>query len=70
PITSIKGFVETLQDGAIANCVEAEHFLDIIGRQADRLNAIIEDLLSLSRIEQDAEIGEVELKEASVRGAL
>jgi two-component system phosphate regulon sensor histidine kinase PhoR len=51
PVTSIKGFIETLQDGAIDNPEEAKHFLDIISRHTNRLNAIIEDLLSLSRLE-------------------
>ncbi|MBN8549438.1 MAG: PAS domain-containing protein [Deltaproteobacteria bacterium] len=51
PITSIKGFVETLADGAIDNPADARRFLDILIRQADRLNAIFEDLLTLSRIE-------------------
>lgn len=52
PITSIKGFVETLCEGAIDNPVDARRFLEIIGRQADRLNAIFEDLLTLSRVEE------------------
>ncbi len=51
PITSIKGFIETLADGAIDNPQDARRFLDILSRQADRLNAIFEDLLTLSRIE-------------------
>lgn len=53
PITSIKGFVETLLDGADDDPGTARHFLQIVGRQANRLNAIIDDLLSLSRMEQD-----------------
>ncbi len=61
PITSIKGFVETLIDGAIDRPDDARRFLDIISRQADRLNAIIEDLLSLSRIEQEADRGGITL---------
>jgi two-component system phosphate regulon sensor histidine kinase PhoR len=55
PITSIKGFVETLIDGALHDPKDAERFLAIIAKQADRLNAIVEDLLSLARIEEDAE---------------
>ena len=55
PITAIKGSVETLQHGAIEEAESAQRFLDIIARQADRLNAIIEDLLALSRIEQEEE---------------
>ena len=57
PITTIKGFVETLLDGAQEEPAQAERFLQIIRQNADRLHAIIEDLLSLSRLEQaDAEI--------------
>ena len=52
PITSIKGFVETLLDGAIENGETAVHFLSIIQKQSDQLNAIIDDLLSLSRLEK------------------
>ncbi|MGH8014857.1 MAG: histidine kinase dimerization/phospho-acceptor domain-containing protein, partial [Candidatus Zixiibacteriota bacterium] len=62
PITSIKGFVETLIDGAIDDSQEARRFLDIIVRQADRLNSIVDDLLTLSRIEKEYERGEIELR--------
>ena len=63
PVTSIKGFVETLLDGALRNPKDADRFFAIIARQTDRLNAIIEDLLSLSRIEQEAENAEIVFKE-------
>ncbi len=59
PITSIQGFVETLQEGAIHDSKNAASFLEIISRQVERLNAIIEDLLSLSRLEQDPERSEI-----------
>ncbi len=55
PVTSIKGFVETLQEGALRDPQQAEHFLQIIGRHTDRLQAIIEDLLSLSWLENQGE---------------
>ncbi len=55
PITSIQGFVETLQEGAIDDHNAAHNFLGIIARQADRLKRIIEDLLSLSKIQQGME---------------
>jgi two-component system, OmpR family, phosphate regulon sensor histidine kinase PhoR len=70
PITSIKGFVETLLEGAISDPEHAQEFLRIIGRQADRLGAIIEDLLSLSRIEQEAEQGKIHLVGARIKGIL
>ncbi len=59
PITSIKGFVETLMEGATMSQEESQRFLQIIARQANRLHAIIEDLLKLSRIEQESERGEI-----------
>lgn len=70
PITSIKGFIETLQSGAIHEPENAMHFLQIIGRQADRLNQIIEDLLTLSRLEQEEEAGKVSLSLAPLKPVL
>lgn len=61
PLTSIKGYVETLQSGALDNRAEAERFLSIISGQVDRINSIVEDLLSLSRIERDAERQAIDL---------
>ena len=52
PITSIKGFVETLLENTVNNPEDTKRFLEIISRQTNRLNAIIDDLLCLSRIEQ------------------
>jgi two-component system, OmpR family, phosphate regulon sensor histidine kinase PhoR len=51
PITSILGFVETLREGAMEDPDRARRFLEIIHSHANRLNLIIEDLLSLSRLE-------------------
>jgi two-component system phosphate regulon sensor histidine kinase PhoR len=62
PITSIKGFVETLLDGALDDRETARRFLGIISKHSDRLNAIVEDLLSLSKIETEAETGQVYLE--------
>lgn len=55
PVTSIKGFLETLLGGAMNDPVDAKRFLEIAARQTDRLGAIIEDLLELSRIDQDSD---------------
>ncbi|MDG4656541.1 ATP-binding protein [Ectobacillus antri] len=52
PITSIKGFTETLLDGAMEDRKFREHFLSIILKESDRMQSLIEDLLDLSRIEQ------------------
>jgi len=59
PLTSIKGYVEALLDGGKDDPSVAGRFLDIILKQSDRLNLIIEDLLELSKIES----GQVSLKE-------
>lgn len=66
PITSIKGFTETLLDGAAENKEDLHRFLQIINRQADRLQSIVEDLLVLSGIEHDAEKNEIELQPGRV----
>lgn len=52
PITSIRGFAETLLDGAKDDPEDTQRFLEIIMKQARRLEAIVEDLLSLSRLDQ------------------
>lgn len=70
PITSIKGFVETLLAGALQEPENARNFLGIVSRQTDRLNEIIDDLLSLSRIEQDAEQGRVFLTAGRLKTVL
>lgn len=51
PLTSIKGFVETLLEGAIEDKENSVGFLKIIDAHADRLNVLIDDLLELSHIE-------------------
>ncbi|MGH7220218.1 MAG: ATP-binding protein [Nitrospiraceae bacterium] len=51
PLTSIKGYIEALRDGAKDDPETSTKFLDIILKQSDRLNLILEDLLQLSMIE-------------------
>jgi two-component system phosphate regulon sensor histidine kinase PhoR len=50
PLTTIKGYAETLLEGAIKEDV-ASQFVQVINRHADRLTKIVEDLLTLSKIE-------------------
>lgn len=52
PVTSIRGFVETLLDEEIEDPAQRERFLRIVLRHSSRLQTILEDLLSLSRLEQ------------------
>ena len=68
PLTAIKGFVETLQQGNVEKAKEKERFLGIIQKHVDRLNAIIEDLLSLSRIEQENERKEINFQQVKIEG--
>ena len=51
PLTSIQGYAETLLDGALGDEENARQFVLTIQRQAQRLSALISDLLELSRIE-------------------
>jgi len=67
PLTAIKGFVETLHRGSVDNPDEVERFLGIIQKHVDRLSSIVEDLLSLSRIEQEVEGKTIELKAGYVK---
>ena len=70
PIASIRGFVETLLDGAADDPVDNRRFLTIIARQADRLESIIEDLLALSRIEQSEGAGNLPLERTSLAAVI
>jgi two-component system phosphate regulon sensor histidine kinase PhoR len=70
PITSIHGFIETLRDGAIHNPNDAGRFLDIVARQTDRLNSIIEDLLLLCELEQQDETIRVPRQVCGIREIL
>ncbi|MBN1308431.1 MAG: HAMP domain-containing protein [Chitinispirillaceae bacterium] len=70
PLTSVKGFVETLRAGAIDDRNEAERFLQIIDRQVERLSTIVEDLLALSRIEQEAQAHGPQLQRTRVASLL
>jgi two-component system, OmpR family, phosphate regulon sensor histidine kinase PhoR len=51
PLTSIKGFTETLKNGAINDVITREKFLDIINVEADRLTRLINDILIISELE-------------------
>jgi two-component system phosphate regulon sensor histidine kinase PhoR len=70
PVTSIHGFIETLQDGAIDNPETAKRFLNIVARQTDRLNSIIEDLLLLCELEQQDETIRLPRQMCAIRGIL
>ena len=56
PLTALNGFIETLKGAAKDDDVARERFLGIMEREANRMNRLIEDLLSLSKVEADAHI--------------
>jgi two-component system phosphate regulon sensor histidine kinase PhoR len=68
PLTSIKGFVETLQSGAIQDQDKVANFLGIISRQTNRLENLVNDLLELSSLE--SRMIKMDLKETSIQGLI
>jgi two-component system, OmpR family, phosphate regulon sensor histidine kinase PhoR len=70
PLSLIKGFVETLLEGARNDPELATRFLQTIERHTDRLTFLIEDLLSISRLESGGTVmnfQQVDLREATQR---
>lgn len=51
PLTTVKIYTETLIDGAIDDRENAMHFLGVMEKEADRMAALVQDLLELSRID-------------------
>jgi len=72
PLAAVTGFIETLRGHARDDAFAREQFLDIMGVEADRMRRLIDDLLSLSRIEMNEHVkpeGHVNL-EGMVRQAV
>jgi two-component system phosphate regulon sensor histidine kinase PhoR len=70
PLTSIQGFAETLMNPSVTNQKEKDEFIKTIHTQASRLGAIVEDLLSLSRIEKESDRKEIELADENIKATL
>lgn len=67
PLTSIQGFAETLMNPEVAKKPEeVNRFLKIINRHANRLGAIIEDILALSKLERQTDENEIELSQEKI----
>lgn len=67
PLTAIRGFAETLKAGALKDPDSAERFVDVILRHTLRLQALVNDLVALSRAEspeQEYELAPVDLAAA------
>ncbi len=70
PLASLIGFIDTLRGPAADDPPAQQRFLGIMGEQAARMNRLIDDLLSLSRIElieHQAPSGTVELRDLIMR---
>lgn len=66
PITAVKGFAETLLDGALHDEEVLIEFLEIIHKESTRLDLMVQDILHLSRLEQHKVSGviqTIEIKE-------
>jgi len=70
PITAIQGYVETLLDDALDDREQAERFLQIVLRHSLRLSNIIDDLLILSRIEEESKQGQIVLEKGLLKPVL
>lgn len=66
PITSIRGFAETLVDGAAEEKESRDKFLPIILRQSERLQSIVEDLLALAALDAEDDRRTLELASANL----
>ncbi|MFA5043418.1 MAG: ATP-binding protein [Kiritimatiellia bacterium] len=70
PITALKGCVETLADTRPMDPAEHSRFLAMMTRQVARMEALVEDLLNLSRIEFDAEHKSIVLDPGAIGAVL
>jgi two-component system phosphate regulon sensor histidine kinase PhoR len=60
PLTVIKGFIETLVDGAVDDKVRAKQYLETVGRHTEQLTNLVNDLLDLSRLDAAAPLAKRE----------
>lgn len=68
PLAIINGYIETLLDGALEDRAMAERFLKVMDKNGKRLNLLIEDLMTISRME--ARSPHLEIQEANLREVL
>lgn len=60
PLTSLLGFIETLQGPALGDAPASQRFLSIMASEAGRMERLVHDLLSLSRVEEQMRVRPVE----------
>ena len=56
PLTALLGFIETLRGAAREDPAARERFLAIMAREAERMNRLVNDLLSLNRVESEERV--------------
>ncbi len=66
PITAVSGFIETLLDNRMYSSDDARHFLEIAQRQTARMDAILGDLLVLTKLEAEEEHRDIHFQTAAV----
>lgn len=66
PLTAIRGFAETLLDGALHDPVLSQKFLQIIYNEAERMTRLIKDLLQLAKLDSQSEQQKVPLEPTSL----
>jgi len=70
PVTTIKGFVDTLKQTGVEDRAGAEEFIHIISKHTDRLASLVENILGLAQIEQAEGLGQLNLEKGRVREVL
>jgi len=70
PITSIRGFLDTIIETPDARPEDRERFMQIVSQQVDRLQSIVNDLLTFSNLEHEIEKGAVDLHNTGLCGII
>ncbi|MPW26004.1 HAMP domain-containing protein [Alkalibaculum sp. M08DMB] len=70
PITSIKGFIETLISGDVVDPDTRNKFYNIIENESDRLIRLVEDILTLSSLDSQAKINYYEVEKINVKAQM
>lgn len=70
PLTSIKGFIDTILQHRMTDNEELNHYLNIVQKHANRLEAIIHDLLIISKIEDGREKDEISFSNENLRAVI
>lgn len=70
PVTSIKGYAETLLGDSQLDAATSARFIEIILRQSDRLCSLVDDILSLASLERSEASGDIAMEKTGVRALI